>query len=66
MEGGGGNLNLDIQVLEQYTAHLACAFVCEENWNPLEPNTYLPTYPPTQSSLYREKQWAMTIAASQT
>lgn len=33
-KGGGGNLNLDIQVLEQYTAHLACAFVCEENWNP--------------------------------
>lgn len=34
LKGGGGNLNLDIQVLEQYTAHLACAFVCEENWNP--------------------------------
>lgn len=48
-------MNLDIQVLEQYTAHLACTFVCEENWNPLEPKTYLPTYPPTQSLLYREK-----------
>lgn len=57
-------MNLDIEVLEQYTAHLACTFVCEENWNPLEPNNYLPTYP-TQSSLYREKQWAMTIATSQ-